>query len=134
MKKRIQVTGAVLTRNGLILAAQRGKSKNQGGLWEFPGGKIEPGETPEEALQRELHEELRCDANVGEFIATTEFEYDFGIVELSTYFCTLNGSEPQLTEHEQIKWLHASELTQLEWAPADIPTVKLLENSTLQIN
>ncbi|CAB0688688.1 (deoxy)nucleoside triphosphate pyrophosphohydrolase [Corynebacterium diphtheriae] len=59
MKKRIKVTGAVLTRNGLILAAQRGQSKNQGKLWEFPGGKIEPGETPEEALQRELHEELR---------------------------------------------------------------------------
>lgn len=130
MKKRIKVTGAVLTRNGLILAAQRGQSKNQGKLWEFPGGKIESGETPEEALQRELHEELRCDAHVGKFITTTEFEYDFGIVELSTYFCTLNGSEPQLTEHEQIKWLRPSELAQLDWAPADIPTVKLLGNFT----
>lgn len=93
-------------------------------MWEFPGGKIEPDETPEQALLRELEEELRCSAEIGEFIETTEHEYDFGIVILTTYYCSLAGDEPQLTEHSEIRWVHASELDQLEWAPADIPAVE----------
>ena len=96
------------------------------GYWEFPGGKIEQGETPEASLARELKEELLCDATVGEHLTTTEHEYDFGIVVLSTYFCTLNDAEPQLTEHAEIRWVAPHELESLEWAPADIPAVKLL--------
>lgn len=126
MKKRINVTGAVLIDGDKVLAARRGPGKALPGYWEFPGGKIEPGETPEESLSRELQEELLCEAAIGQHITTTEHEYDFGIVILSTYFCELVKGEPQLTEHEEIRWLSASELHTLEWAPADIPAVDII--------
>lgn len=126
MKKRINVTGAVLTDGDKVLAARRGAGKALAGFWEFPGGKIEVGETPEESLARELKEELLCQAAVREYITTTEHEYDFGVVVLSTYFCTLLEGEPQLTEHEEIRWVPANELKNLEWAPADIPAVELI--------
>lgn len=131
MKKRIHVTGAVLVRNGRVLTAQRGIGKAQEGMWEFPGGKIEEGESPKASLARELKEELLCDATVGDFITLTEHEYEFGIVVLSTYFCTLNGTEPTLTEHQEIRWLRPEELSELTWAPADIPTVELLQGLSL---
>lgn len=126
MKKRIPVTGAVLLRDGLILAAQRGSDKALPGYWEFPGGKIEPGESPEDSLARELKEELLCEAIIGERITTTSYEYSFGLVELSTYWCELIKGEPQLTEHVEIRWLKPEELEHLKWAPADIPTAVLI--------
>lgn len=125
-KKMIRVTGAVIVREGLILAARRGEGKPLAGYWEFPGGKIEPAETPEASLVRELREELRCSATVGEFITTTDYEYDFGIVSLTTYYCELISGEPELTEHSEIRWLEPSTLPELEWAPADIPAVHLI--------
>ncbi len=126
MKKRIQVTGAVLFRDGLILAAQRGPDKALPGYWEFPGGKIEPDESPEESLARELSEELLCQATIGEHITTTSYEYSFGIVELATYWCELVEGEPQLTEHTEIRWMKPHDLTSLQWAPADIPTIEII--------
>lgn len=126
MKKRINVTGAVFTDGTKVLAARRGPGKALAGYWEFPGGKIESGETPEESLARELQEELLIDASVGEHITTTEHEYEFGIVILSTYFCTVLSGEPKLTEHEEIRWVPAKDLHSLEWAPADIPAVELI--------
>ncbi|AJK68568.1 (deoxy)nucleoside triphosphate pyrophosphohydrolase [Corynebacterium marinum] len=126
MKKRINVTGAVLTDGDKVLAARRGPDKALPGFWEFPGGKIEAGETPEESLARELKEELLCQAAVGDYITTTEYEYDFGIVILSTYFCTLIEGDPQLTEHEEIRWIPAAELHTLNWAPADVPAVEII--------
>lgn len=124
MKKRINVVGAVLTRGQTVLAARRSSTMSLAGMWEFPGGKIETDESPEHALLRELEEELLCAAEIGEHVTTTEHEYDFGIVILTTYYCSLTGVEPRLTEHSEIRWVPASELDQLDWAPADIPAVK----------
>lgn len=124
MKKRINVVGAVLTKGNTILAAQRSSSMSLPGMWEFPGGKIELDESPEQALIRELEEELLCTAEIGSHIETTEHEYDFGVVILTTYYAALLGAEPKLTEHSEIRWVPADELDQLEWAPADIPAVK----------
>lgn len=129
VKKRIQVTGAALLKDGKILAARRGEGKSLAGFWEFPGGKIEAGESPEQALARELKEELLIDASVGDFITTTEHEYDFGIIVLSTYFCRLHGSEPKLTEHSEIRWMYPADLPSLTWAPADVPAVELISKS-----
>ncbi|WP_151640392.1 (deoxy)nucleoside triphosphate pyrophosphohydrolase [Corynebacterium sp. 11A] len=130
MKKTIRVTGAVLQRDGKILAAQRGQGKSLGGFWEFPGGKIEEGETPEASLARELKEELLIDARIEEHITTTRHEYDFAIIELATYVCSLpSGEEPTLTEHEQVRWLSKEELNDVEWAPADVPTVEILAHA-----
>ena len=123
MKKRINVVGAVLTQGTKILAAQRGEGMSLSGMWEFPGGKIEEGETPQEALRRELEEELLCSAEIGEKLETTEYEYDFGIVILTTFFGTIVDNEPTLTEHSELRWVEAAELGDLPWAPADIPAV-----------
>ncbi|RPA65445.1 (deoxy)nucleoside triphosphate pyrophosphohydrolase [Aerococcus agrisoli] len=130
--KDIYVVGAILVRDGKILCAQRGGEKSLAYLWEFPGGKIETGETPQTALHRELTEELKIDVTVsGDIFDTTAYEYDFGRVHLSTIICPLNaGVEPVLTEHVAIKWLAPSELDQLDWAPADQPTVAKLATMT----
>ena len=128
MSKLIHVTGAVFVRDDRIMAAQRGESKSLAGYWEFPGGKIESGETGEESLARELREELLIDATVGDFIARSEYEYSFGTVRLDAYFCTFSDDvERQLTEHAQVRWLAADELDDVEWAPADIPIIDELK-------
>lgn len=123
-KRHIEVVGAVLTRGQTVLTAQRSKNMTMPGHWEFPGGKIEPGETPEEALTRELQEELACVIEVGQPIETTVYEYDFGIVSLTTFHCTLLSGEPVPIEHSQIRWVCAAELHTLNWAPADLPTTQ----------
>lgn len=124
MTKHIHVVGAAIAENGKILCAQRGNTKAQPYKWEFPGGKIETGETPQEALEREIQEEMNCKVEVGEWIETTVHEYDFGIVHLTTFYCTLIEGQPTLTEHAAIRWLTAEELGTLDWAPADVPAVE----------
>lgn len=125
--KRIDVVGAVIVRDGLVLCAQRGSTGALPGMWEFPGGKIELGESPREALEREIVEELECRVRVGEQVASTSHEYDFGIVTLTTFYCELVEGEPKLSEHKEVAWLPPTELHRLEWAPADIPAVELIE-------
>lgn len=123
MKKSIEVVGAVIESDGTILCTQRGPQGQLAGLWEFPGGKVEPDETPAEALAREISEELGCDIAVGDQIMTTRHEYDFAVVTLTTYWCGLIGGTPMLTEHAAMTWLHPVDLRSLAWAPADLPTV-----------
>lgn len=132
--KKINVVGAILIENGKILCAQRGEGKSLAYLWEFPGGKIETGETPQEALIRELQEELMIEVEVqSEKFEETSYQYDFGLVTLTTFICFLKKGTPQLTEHIAIEWLATKELTTLEWAPADIPAVeKLMEMETIR--
>jgi 8-oxo-dGTP diphosphatase len=124
MKKNIHVVGAVIFKDSKILCAQRGTEKSLSLLWEFPGGKSEEGEKPEDALKREIKEEMHCTIEIGEQIEHTIYEYDFGIVHLTTYYCQLVEGEPILTEHASIKWLAPKELPALEWAPADIPAIE----------
>lgn len=121
--RRISVVGAVIVRDGRVFAAQRGEGGSLPGLWEFPGGKIEPDETPEAALAREIVEELSCDVSVGDRLVTTTHLYDFGEVTLTTFYCQLVSGEPHLTEHASMRWLLPTELEDVEWAPADLPAV-----------
>lgn len=126
MKKDIHVVGAVIIEDGKVMCAQRGPAKSLPYKWEFPGGKIEKGESPQESLIREINEEMECDVKVGKQVEHTVYEYDFGIVHLTTYYCELIEGKPVLTEHISIKWLSPSELGSLDWAPADIPAIEKL--------
>lgn len=124
LKKDIHVVGAVIIEDGKILCAQRGNKKTLAYKWEFPGGKIEDNETPQEALVRELQEEMLCEIDVEDQIEHTVYEYDFGVIHLTTFFCKLIGGRPVLTEHERILWLTPNRLKELDWAPADIPAIE----------
>ncbi len=127
MAKRIEVVGAVLVHDDQVFAAKRGPGKSMAGYWEFPGGNVEADETSKDALARELRAELRIQTSVDEFLVTASHEAGTAIIELSTYLCTITEGVPVLTEHEEFRWLPVSELSDVEWAPADIPTVELLQ-------
>ena len=127
MPKHIHVVGAVILSLGKVLCVQRGPTGTLPGLWEFPGGKLETGETAEDALKREIVEELECLVAVGEKITRTTHEYSFGIVHLTTFYCELIDGSPQLSEHSDMAWRDPSDLRDLAWAPADLPAVQLIE-------
>jgi 8-oxo-dGTP diphosphatase len=127
MTKQIVVVGAVIVRSGKILCARRAPGTTLGGMWEFPGGKVEPAEAPEDALAREIDEELGCTIGVGPKITTTSHPYDFGTVHLTTYYCSVTHGDPRPHEHSELAWLTPDELSTKEWAPADIPAVQMIE-------
>lgn len=126
MSGPIEVVGAVICRDGLIYCTQRGTGP-LASKWEFPGGKLEPGESPQEALVREVKEELGCQIDVGDHIVTTEHEYTFATIVLSTFYCTLLAGTPMVTEHLDDIWLAPTELDLREWAPADLPAVRRIQ-------
>lgn len=130
--KTIEVVAGVIVDEGpdgskKFLATQRGYGDFKGG-WEFPGGKTEPGETPEQALTRELKEELTVDVKVGEFITTVEHDYPGRHITMHCYFCEIVGGEPTLLEHESARWLSKQELRSVDWLPADVAVVTALES------
>lgn len=126
MKKQITVVGAIIFDNHKVLCAQRSEKMSLPLMWEFPGGKIEQGESDIEALKREIREEMKCDLEVGKKVTTTTYEYDFAIIQLTTYRCQLKSQLPTLTEHKAIQWLDKKDLKSLTWAPADIPAVEII--------
>lgn len=125
----IEVVGAVILHNGLVLCTQRGPEGDLAGLWEFPGGKVEQDESPPDALRREIREELGCRVSVGESVIATRHVYPFATVVLTTYWCRLTAGQPALTVHSDLAWLRPEELPQLPWAPADIPAVEMIASA-----
>ena len=127
MKKIIRVAAAVIIQESKVFSAQRGPGRNLVHLWEFPGGKIEEDESARQALMREIEEELLIELEVApEAFDTAQHDYDFGRVELTTFICRLKDEVPRLTEHVDFRWLSVDELLDVDWAPADIPTVEKL--------
>lgn len=124
--KTIEVVAGVIKNGDKIFATQRGYGDFKGG-WEFPGGKMEPGETPQQALTRELREELAVVVEVGDFICTVDCDYPNFHLTMHCYFCNVVGGELKLLEHEAAKWLSPSELDGVDWLPADVEVVNALK-------
>ncbi|MBC1457311.1 8-oxo-dGTP diphosphatase MutT [Listeria newyorkensis] len=127
MQKDIHVVGAIIQKNNKILCVQRADSAVNGADWEFPGGKIEPGETPEQALIREVQEEIGCVITVNQAFDHTVYAYEFANVHLTCFLCDLITGEPVLHVHQEMKWLDTSELSDLKWSPANLPAVEKLQ-------
>lgn len=120
--KTINVVAAVIMKDGKVFATQRGYGEFKDG-WEFPGGKVEAGESPEEALCREIREELEVEVNVGDLIDTIEYDYPAFHLSMKCYACTIAGGSPHLLEHEAARWLSADQLDSVAWLPADITLI-----------
>jgi mutator protein MutT len=123
----IQVTAAIIEKNGRILAARRKSGSHLAGYWEFPGGKIEPNETEEECLARELWEEFGIRCIIGDFFAESIYDYQSKVIRLLSYRVQHLSGTFQCRDHDQIVWLPVHQLHSLTWAPADIPLVKKLQ-------
>ncbi|WP_042349311.1 8-oxo-dGTP diphosphatase MutT [Bacillus massiliigorillae] len=127
MKKQVKVVGAVIeNEQNEILCALRSPNMTLPNLWEFPGGKIEQGESPEQSLIREIDEELGCTIEVFDLVEDIVHEYPAVIVNLLTYRAKIINGSPIAKEHAELKWVPIQELKALEWAPADIPTIETL--------
>lgn len=134
-KKIIKVAGvAIIDQDkNKVLAGKRNADRLVGGMWEFPGGKIEKGETPQEAAKRELKEEFHDEVQIGPQLGeTVSYEYDFGIVKLTVFFAKLLTNNFDLVAHSEVEWLSADEVQKLNWAPADAPLVKELAQTNFR--
>jgi 8-oxo-dGTP diphosphatase len=123
--KRIEVVAAIIRKEGKIFATQRGYGEWKD-WWEFPGGKMEPGETPEEALKREIREELSTEIRVDELLCTVEYDYPKFALTLHCYLCSLVTEALHLNEHEAARWLANDELDSVKWLPADREVIEKL--------
>ncbi len=126
--KTIEVVAAIIIHNDQIFATQRGYGEFKDG-WEFPGGKMEPGETPQQALVREIREELDTEIEVGSLVETVEYDYPNFHLTMHCFLCTIRSGELVLKEHEAAKWLTREELDSVDWLPADVKVVEKLKDT-----
>ncbi len=124
--KQIEVVAAIIRKGDKIFATQRGYGDWKD-WWEFPGGKMESGETPEEALKREILEELSAEISVDEFLCTVEHDYPQFHLTMHCYLCSLVTEALHLNEHEAARWLTKNELDSVKWLPADLGVIELLK-------
>ena len=121
--KTVKVVAAVIRSGDRIFATRRGYGDFKDG-WEFPGGKVEPGETPQEALAREIREELGAEIEVGEYICTVEHDYEKFHLSMDCFWAEVRDGELELKEHEAARWLAMDELDTVDWLPADVKVVE----------
>ena len=126
-EKTVRVVAAVLCHGGKIFAARRGYGPWKD-YWEFPGGKIEQGETPEEALAREIREELDTVVDVGNKLAQLEYDYPDFHLSMGCFACRIRSGSLTLKEHESARWLRAEELNAVDWLPADLSLIRQLRD------
>ena len=125
--KQIEVVAAIIRKGDKIFATQRGYGEWQD-WWEFPGGKMEARETPEEALVREIREELSAEISVDELLCTVEYDYPKFRFKMHCYLCSLVTEALHLNEHEAAKWLAKDDLDSVKWLPADVKVVEVLRS------
>ena len=123
--KRIEVVAAIIREGGRIFATQRGYGDFKD-WWEFPGGKMEPGETPEEALVREIHEELDAEICIDKYLHTVEWDYPKFHLTLHCFMASLKSGDLHLNEHEAARWLDAGDIHSVQWLPADEELIPLI--------
>lgn len=128
MARTIEVVAALIRKDGRFLVCQRPPHKARALLWEFPGGKIEPGETPQEALVREIKEELDTEIEVVDYLETVEYDYPNFHLSMDCFFCTIKSGELVLKEHEAARWLTADTLDSVDWLPADRGLIKAIKD------
>ena len=128
MLKTIEVVAAIIIKDNKVFATQRGYGEFKGG-WEFPGGKVEAGESLENALVREIKEELDADIKVKEFFETVEYDYPNFHLTMHCFICDLLSEDFVLREHDDARWLGKDELDSVDWLPADEGLVKGLRNN-----
>ena len=124
----LHVVGAAIIQNGRCLVAQRGPTMALPGKWEFPGGKIEPGESPQSALVREIAEELALQISVTHHLATGTALAGARTIELAVYAAIITSGTPQPREHAQLAWATAEELSGFDWAEADVPCIPAVQS------
>lgn len=132
LKKQVYVVAGAIIKDNKVFAAQRGNRGETKFKWEFPGGKIEVGETPEQALVRELFEELKIKVEVHELITSIVDSYETQDLHISTYRCTLISGEPTLTEHLALTWASKEELDKLDFSKADDVTLAKIKKEYLK--
>ena len=127
-KKSIRVVAAIIRQENQVFATQRGYGIYKD-WWEFPGGKIEKGETPEEAIVREIREELDTEITVDSFLATVKYDYPEFHLTMDCFWCSIREGHLRLLEHEAAKWLPLDDLRQVNWLPADVLVVEYIEQA-----